>query len=127
MQSKPLKKFDIIFAKDGKHCIGESALVMSGEENALLQSHMYIFRTKKNNFLNINQFNLIAELNSDYVLEQVKKGIFIQGTISTIGKNIYKIKIGFLKDNNKLKEQAEEFKKILETRFNFKNKIKVKW
>lgn len=121
-----IKPYDILLAKDGNHLIGEAAMIMKGEENIVLQSHIYKIRVLKNKY-GISAFNMMSALNKDETLDQIKSLVFVQGTIPTLSKHIYTIKLKFPKHKNDLQIISDEWRQILEIRYKLKNKIKVKW
>lgn len=121
-----IKPYDILFAKDGDHLVGETAIIVPGEEKMIIQSHIYKIRVLKNEY-GITSFNLLKALNEEQTIKQIKSLILVQGTIPSISQNIYEVKLKFSKNRNSLRAQHNEWKNMLNTKYMIKNKIKVKW
>lgn len=89
--SQDIQPYDVLLVKDGDERVGETALVMPGEEKILLQSHIYKIRLIYPNKFNLDPFNFLYFFNQPEVLIEIKNNIFVQGTIPSIGNRLEKI------------------------------------
>ena len=80
---------DILFVSDGTYLIGRSAMVTRLDEKIVIQSHIRKIRAM--DVRKINPFYLFYLLNTPIVRRQIEAKIFVQATISTLGKRILEI------------------------------------
>jgi len=80
---------DILFVKDGSYLIGATAMIMESDLPLLYQSHLYRIRVLPNDF--VDNFTVLACLNSPIVRRQVRSKQFTQDIIDTIGRRFFEI------------------------------------
>ena len=123
-QNQDIKTYDLLFVKDGMERIGETAMVMPGEEQLILQSHLFKLRINTNQ-INLDNFNFLYFLNQEYVVKQIKKLIFAQGTIPTIGERIKELTLWIPKNKEECRKISDYMKKSLLFKYEFKKELKT--
>jgi len=76
------------------------------------------------NEINLDNFNFLYFLNQDYVVKQIKKLIFTQGTIPTIGERIKELTLWIPKSKEECQKISDYMKKSLLFKYEFKKELK---
>lgn len=116
-----IEENDILFVNDGTFLIGRSAMVTSLDKKIVIQSHLRKIRVKDNSY--INAFYLFYLLNLDIVQQQIKKKIFTQATLSTLGNRLGEVLLP-IHTNEKIRDEIGlEIKKIFDQKVSNKKRM----
>ena len=116
-----IQKNDILFFNDGTFLIGRAAMVTELDEKIVIQSHLRKIRVKENNY--IDAFYLFYLLNLDIVQQQIKKKIFTQATLSTLGNRLEEVLLPIHADEESRKQISAEIKKIFDQKVSNKKRM----
>lgn len=120
-ERQDIQENDILFVNDGTFLIGRVALITSLDKEIIIQSHLRKLRIKENP--KIDAFYFFYLLNSKLVQQQIKKKIFTQATLSTLGNRLEEVLIPVHKDKKLRAQISQEINKIFQQKVNNKKKI----
>ena len=116
-----IQENDILFVNDGTFLIGRSAMVTSLDKEIIIQSHLRKIRIKDNSY--IDAFYLFYLLNLEIVQQQIKKKIFTQATLSTLGNRLGEVLLPIHKDEKVRQQIGLEIKKIFDQKVSNKKRM----
>lgn len=96
---------------DGRFRIGKTSMILNGMTKCVVQSHLKIIRTLDNNYL--NAFELLYLLNQKEVIDEIKRLIFIQSTLGSVGNRLNELVLPVPLKNQQWNERINEFKQTL--------------
>ena len=96
-------------------------MVTELDEKIVIQSHLRKIRVKENNY--IDAFYLFYLLNLDIVQQQIKKKIFTQATLSTLGNRLEEVLLPIHADEESRKQISAEIKKIFDQKVSNKKRM----
>lgn len=114
-----VKPDDILMVRDGTYLVGTCALVTSGEEEFVYQSHIYKIRV--NDKTKIHPYLLLAVLSSPIVKMQIISKRFTQDIIDTLGERIYELVLPIPKDEKSRNDIIEKVKSVVDLKQEAKN------
>ncbi|MGS0724259.1 hypothetical protein, partial [Shewanella sp. 30m-9] len=88
-KSQDVKAGDILLVRDGTYLIGTSCIITSEDEKMLFCGGLYKIRVNEND--SIDQWLLLALLNSYLVKRQIRTKQFTRDVIDTIGKRLFEV------------------------------------
>jgi len=120
--SQDVKSGDILLVRDGTYLIGTSCIITDEDEKMLFCGGLYKIRVNVNDSL--DQWILLAILNSYLVKRQIRTKQFTRDVIDTIGKRLYEIILPIPKSKTVRESLSLQMKSIVESRMQGRITIK---
>jgi len=117
-----VKTGDILLVRDGTYLIGTSCIITEEDEEMLFCGGLYKIRVNENDL--IDQWLLLALLNSYLVKRQIRTKQFTRDVIDTIGKRLYEVVLPIPKSKEVRKSLSNQMKRIVESRMEARVTIK---
>jgi len=121
-ESQNVKAGDILLVRDGTYLIGTSCIITKEDEKMLFCGGLYKIRVNDCEFL--DQWLLLALLNSYLVKRQIRTKQFTRDVIDTIGKRLFEIVLPIPKSDIARKSISIQMKSIVESRMQGRVSIK---
>ncbi|MGP1722621.1 restriction endonuclease subunit S [Shewanella frigidimarina] len=121
-KSQDVKAGDILLVRDGTYLIGTSCIITSEDEKMLFCGGLYKIRVNEND--SIDQWLLLALLNSYLVKRQIRTKQFTRDVIDTIGKRLFEVVLPIPKSKKVRTSLSHQMKSIVESRINARVVIK---
>ena len=121
-KTQGIKEYDILIVSDGRYRIGKNAMILGDTTKCVVQSHVKIIRVLP--LAPFSAFELLYILNQQYIAKQIRKLIFIQSTLGSLGSRINEIQIPIPRKTPEWNEKIRDFEDTLKTRNMLLNKIK---
>ncbi len=113
---------DIFFVKDGTYLIGQTCMITEQDLPCVYQSH--IFKLRVNDGSPVDNYLLLALLNSPIVKEQIRAKQFTADIIDTIGDRIEELILPVPKDEAEKNYYSDQTRMIVERRGEMREKIR---
>jgi restriction endonuclease S subunit len=120
--SQDVKSGDILLVRDGTYLIGTSCIITDEDEKMLYCGGLYKIRVNDNDI--IDQWLLLALLNSYLVKRQIRTKQFTRDVIDTIGKRLFEIVLPIPKSKEVRMSLSNQMKSIVESRMQGRITIK---
>lgn len=111
-----------MLVKDGRHLVGECAIIMPEEEKIIFAAGFYKIRVIGNDY-GINTWNFAYALNNEKVKEQVGKLLFYS-TVPHLSNRVKEIRLTFPKDKEELLKNSKIMKEILTRKFELRKQLR---
>ena len=121
-ESQNVKAGDILLVRDGTYLIGTSCMITEEDSKMLFCGGLYKIRVNNCEFL--DEWLLLALLNSYLVKRQIRTKQFTRDVIDTIGKRLYEIILPIPKSDAVRKSLSTQMKSIVESRMQGRVTIK---
>jgi len=109
-----VRALDILLVVDGRYKVGRSAIVHSGQEKCVIQSHIRIMSVADR--CPFSAFDLLYTLSLPEVLEQMRNMVFIQSTLGSIGSRLDGLILPLPSSSDAWVSKVAEFRALLERR-----------
>lgn len=120
--SQDVQSGDLLLVRDGTYLIGTSCIITDEDKKMLFCGGLYKIRVNKNNM--IDQWLLLALLNSYLVKRQIRTKQFTRDVIDTIGKRLYEVILPIPKSKEVRTSLSNQMKNIVESRMQARVTIK---
>ena len=120
-RQQDIRAGDILFVSDGTFLIGRSSMVAKMDEKIIIQSHIKKIRVIDERF--IDPYYLFYLLNTPIVRGQIGAKIFVQATISTLGKRLLEVALPISKDRRATNRIARKVQDVLHHREKLRTEI----
>lgn len=117
-----VRKGDIFLVRDGTYLVGTSCIVTEEDAKCLFCGGLYKISVNQNDLL--NEWGLLALLNSYIVKRQLRTKQFTRDVIDTLGKRIFETQIPIPKDPRLMKELSQAIEKTVISRVSARNQLK---
>lgn len=121
-QSQDVKAGDILLVRDGTYLIGSSCIITEEDEKMLYCGGLYKIRVNESESL--DQWLLLALLNSYLVKRQLRTKQFTRDVIDTIGKRLFEVVLPIPKSKAVRDGISNQMRNVIESRM--KGRVSIK-
>jgi type I restriction enzyme M protein len=102
---------DVLMVVDGRYRIGATALLTRSNARCIVQSHFRILGTTRPGEL--DPYALLFALNLPSVRQGIRNLVFIQSTLGTLGRRLYRLEIPLLSGDGPWSDSVSAFRETL--------------